>query len=357
MLHGTLLGCSANLDKDGDGSIARDDCDDDDPLRSPDLDEICDGIDNDCVAESWADDEGSDFDGDGSPSCIDCDDQNPTVYPGAPPLCEGNDGDCDGEEDEGGSLAGSTSSCPSFDCVSLLKRRPEAPDGDYWIHAGDPTVPFEVACDMTTDGGGWIHLAIDDDDGVIVGSRAEDNPWYKCDDDSARFYSDLTEDDLPADYLVNSLLEVPLGYKHPVTGAVIDPRGVAALRPIVQELHSSSRMVATISDNDGGEWSQGGSGGLEGYIVSASGDWILLTPGDGGDCGAGAGSWPGEGSETGFYLWGSAAEDAQIAGDTGLETADWSLGLGEVLPVAVQLAVFTGGGVSFGFEHSSFRVR
>ena len=35
-------------DEDGDGIKARFDCDDDDPDRSPKLDEICDGIDNDC---------------------------------------------------------------------------------------------------------------------------------------------------------------------------------------------------------------------------------------------------------------------------------------------------------------------
>ena len=355
LLCGTLVACPANQDKDGDGSPASEDCDDSDPLRSPEFSEVCDGIDNDCVEETWADDEGSDYDGDGSPSCIDCDDQNPAVFPGAAPTCEGSDGNCDGEPDNAGSPLGSVSSCPALDCRSLLKQRPGTPDGDYWIHAGEPTVPFEVACDMTTDGGGWIHLALDDEDGVIVGSRSEDNPWYKCDDDAALFYSELTEEDLPADYILGSLLEVPLHYKHPVTGTLIDPQGIAALRPTLGELHSSSRMVATIGDNDGGEWQRGSNGGLEVYIVSAAGDWVLLTPGGGGDCGSG--TWPSADSQTGFYLWGSTTEDAQIAGDTGLEDASWSLGLGEVLPVSVQLAVFTGGGVSFGFEEASFRVR
>jgi hypothetical protein len=208
---------------------------------------------------------------------------------------------------------------------------------------------------MTTAGGGWIHLALDDNDGVIVGSRSDGNPWYKCDDDAARFYWDLTEDDIPSDYFVGSLVEVPLGYKHPLSGDAIDPRGIAALRPILGELHSSSRMVATTGDNDGGEWQQGSNGGLEVYVVSAAGDWVLLTPGGGGNCGGGG--WPSAGSETGFYLWGSSAEDAEVAGDTGLEDGDWSLGMGEVLPVAVQLVVSSGGGVSFGFEGSSFRVR
>lgn len=350
-----LTACPGAQDRDLDGVPARDDCDDNDPLRNPDLEEVCDGLDNDCEESTWAEGEGEDFDGDGSPACVDCDDQESTTFPGAEPVCQGIDADCDGEPDSSGAPIGSSSDCAGVDCADILAQRPGAPDGDFWIHGGEPTIPFEVACDMTTDGGGWIHLALDDNDGVIVASRSEDNPWFKCDDDAASFYADVTEDDLPYDYIAGSLVEVTLGYRHPSTGALIDPRGLASLRNHLTELHPSSRMVATTGDNDNGDWQGGGNGGLEVYIVAADGDWILLTPGAGGDCGAG--SWPSAGSETAFYLWGSSSEDSQVAGDTGLEAADWALGPGEVLPVAVKLAVFTGGGVSFGFETASFRVR
>jgi hypothetical protein len=350
-----ISGCTDAKDEDGDGYDFSEDCDDSDPLRNPGLEEICDGIDNDCEPTTWAEGEGHDFDGDGSPACVDCDDQAPSVYPGAEPICQGLDADCDGELDSEGDALGSNSACAALDCAQLLETRPEAVDGTYWIHAGDPSRSFEVACDMTTDGGGWVHLALDDADGVIVGSRSEDNPWHKCDDDAASFYVDLTESEIESDYFANGLIEVPLAYSHPATGELIDPLGIAALGRRVSELHPSSRMVATIGDNDGADWPGGSNGGLEVYIVTATGDWLLLTPGAGGNCGGG--TWPSAGSETGFYLWGSSSQDAELAGDTGLEDADWALEEGQVLPVAVQLAVFTGGGVSFGFEGRSFRVR
>jgi hypothetical protein len=49
---------------------------------------------------------------------------------------------------------GSTSSCPGLSCQDILEAGHSSGDGSYWI---DPTgsVPFEVYCDMSTDGGGW----------------------------------------------------------------------------------------------------------------------------------------------------------------------------------------------------------
>jgi hypothetical protein len=354
-LAAVLTSCTPSVDQDLDGSEASEDCDDTDARRRPGAEELCDGIDNDCDAVTWAEGEGEDYDGDGSLSCVDCDDQNPAIYPGAPALCEGVDADCDGSPDGEGEALGSSADCPAMDCSHLLEERPETTDGTYWIHAGEINHPFEVACDMSTEGGGWIHLALADSDGVIVASNSEGNPWYKCEDDAAAFYEGLTEDDLTADSLGSRLVDFPLSYIHPLSGSPVDPVGLDALRPILSELHSGSRMVATIGDNDGGSWQDGSDGGIEVYIVTATGDWLLLTPGSGGDCGGG--SWPSSGSETGFYLWGSSSADAEVAGDTGLEAAEWSLGAGQVLPASVQLAIFTGGGASFGFEQPSFRVR
>jgi len=114
-------------------------------------------------------------------------------------------------------------------------------------------------------------------------------------------------------------------------------------------------MVATIGDNDGGNWQESGGGGHEVYVASSQGDWLLLTPGRGGDCGGG--TWPSSGSETGFYLWASDDDDSAIAGDTDLDAANWALSPSHILPSAVELIVFTGGGVSFGYETQTFAVR
>ena len=44
---------------------------------------------------------GTDADGDGSVARVDCDDHDPSVYPGAPELCDGKDNNCNGPAEEG----------------------------------------------------------------------------------------------------------------------------------------------------------------------------------------------------------------------------------------------------------------
>ena len=108
------------VDRDGDGVIGDDDCDELDASVHAGADEVCDGIDNDCdgdidegVLQEWYADE--DADGFGNPDIIieacepfagvssngtDCDDTDEDVYPGAPEECNGIDDNCDGTIDE-----------------------------------------------------------------------------------------------------------------------------------------------------------------------------------------------------------------------------------------------------------------
>lgn len=125
-----LVGCASTekeaqpgevvADSDGDGFTADEDCDDSNPMVSPNAEEICDGIDNNCnqsvdedvLIAFYAD---TDEDGYGSETIrvqactppdgfvqtgTDCNDADPDAYPGAEEICDEIDNDCDGTIDE-----------------------------------------------------------------------------------------------------------------------------------------------------------------------------------------------------------------------------------------------------------------
>jgi len=89
-------------DIDGDGWPAPEDCDDSNAGVNPSADEqCCDLVDNDCNPMT-TDDLGFcnciyDGDADGYDLDVDCDDQDPNVHPSAGEACDnGKDDDCDG---------------------------------------------------------------------------------------------------------------------------------------------------------------------------------------------------------------------------------------------------------------------
>ena len=102
------------LDCDEDGFLPEEDCDDSDPLLGGDFE---------------------DCDGDGISIDEDCD---------------------DGDYSIGfGERTGHLEDCAGTDCLSILENGYSLGDGVYWISPYDEE-PFEVYCDMTTEGGGWI---------------------------------------------------------------------------------------------------------------------------------------------------------------------------------------------------------
>jgi len=139
--------------------------------------EICDGVDNDCDGqldpadslgcETYYRDDDSDGYGDGDDGkCLcgpdlpysslngdDCDDGSLLVNPGAEEVCANTvDDDCDEELNE---------DCVYASCLQYFEYNLNQASGIYTIDPdGDGgEAPFDVYCDMTSNGGGWTLAA------------------------------------------------------------------------------------------------------------------------------------------------------------------------------------------------------
>jgi len=252
---------------------------------------------------------------------------------------------------------GSIEECPAADCQAILFDQPEAPDGTYWIEGDGSWRAFEVGCDMTTDGGGWMRLSLDDSDSVLVLTSSLDNPWLKCADSAVEHYDHLDDEEaVEQDYEGGGQQSIEPEFRDVVTDSVLASRAVEALRPLIAELHPSTRMVATTADDDGHSWQDGSGSGMEVYVVGTDGEWILLTPGTNGECGGG--DWPAADSETAFYVWSTTPGGSETHGDVGEDpVAIGPLPAAALLPRTIHMALYTGGGVSFGWETEIFLVR
>ena len=162
------------VDVDGDGFLACEECDDGDADVFPGGAEVCNGQDDDCDGAPGVDE--VDADGDGFLACAECDDGDPAVYPGAPELCNGNDDDCDGSPaaDELDGDADGARICDG-DCD----------DGNADVYLGAPEL-----CDGALD---------NDCDGQIDGNEVDadgdgfDECDGDCDDEDLESYPGATE--------------------------------------------------------------------------------------------------------------------------------------------------------------------
>jgi MYXO-CTERM domain-containing protein len=171
-------GSTGFVDADSDGFPACGDCDDSDASISPDADEVCNDLDDDC--DGLVDEPGSigqtnwyaDGDGDGyadeltaidtcwgpkgyidadSSSGWDCDDEDASVHPDAPETCNDVDDDCDGTVDGPDAVDASlwyadadgdgytSEDAAATDCTAPkgfaeASKRPDCDDGDPTIH-------------------------------------------------------------------------------------------------------------------------------------------------------------------------------------------------------------------------------
>jgi hypothetical protein len=91
------------------------------------------------------------------PSSSDCDDTDSTIHPGVDEVCDGVDNNCDDSIDE--DLLGTASACAAYSCQEILDADSGSGDGLYWLAPdGNTDDAIEAYCDMTRDDGGWTRL-------------------------------------------------------------------------------------------------------------------------------------------------------------------------------------------------------
>ncbi len=218
----SVVSCSAPS-----GYVADDtDCDDDDSAVNPGATEYCDGIDNDCDADTdeddaadastWYADSDGDMYGDPAMSTVacdqpsgyvsddsDCDDSSSAANPGETEICDGIDNDCDTIVDESDASDASTWYADT--------------DGDGY---GDPGSAV-VACTQPT---GYVADASDCDDSTSAANPGEteicDGIDNDCDGtadeadaaDATTWYADTDGDGYGRSSLWTTACTQPSGY-------------------------------------------------------------------------------------------------------------------------------------------------
>ena len=192
----TVLACEPP-----DGAVAvAGDCDDTTAARSPDAEEVCDGVDNDCDGDTDEDDADDatvwygDGDGDGfggersARACTapegfvaamgDCDDGDASAHPGGTEVCDGADNDCDGTADVGAADAPTWYADSDGDLhgdASVTEASCAAPSG----YVAEATDCDDTRSDVHT-GAVEVCDTVDNDcDGTVDEDDAADAPaWY-----------------------------------------------------------------------------------------------------------------------------------------------------------------------------------
>ena len=222
-------------DADADGWPACEDCNDSDAAVSPDGDEICNGIDDDCDGDTDDDDSDVDlttgstfyYDGDGdsygstrsTTACDqptnyvtnsdDCDDTAATISPAASEICDDIDNDCDSKIDDADSSVDTSTGSTFYD----------DDDGDGYGDSADRL----AACDQPS---GYVlnDSDCDDTDADISPADVEicDNIDNDCDGDiddddvdvadQVTWYIDYDSDGYGASSFTADACDQPTGY-------------------------------------------------------------------------------------------------------------------------------------------------
>lgn len=242
-------------------------------------------------------------------------------------------------------------------CAAALAAHPGAQDGAYPIDPGG-LAPFFADCAMEE--GGWTELQMTDSQQLVMLQAGPTNPWSKCADDAAAPFAHIAgEASVVPDRRIAATTELALSYAQPSTGDVYSEEQMDALRDVFTELHSGTRMVGSVADDDSTASTPVPFHDL--WILSDEGRALLLTPGLNGECGGPTPitEWPRAGSQTQTVLWGTDPADLELRGQfTGVSLGDLApLDPEFLLPDRVRGYVNSGGGVAFGWEDATFLLR
>jgi hypothetical protein len=239
---------------------------------------------------------------------------------------------------------GDTEGNPGESCQDILTVDPTATDGNYWIDpdgAGGVDA-FECQCDMTTDGGGWIALELDQANQIYIHSYSSTNDVYKAGDDGNGLeidnYTHLTSNP-PHTLSYGGDHTIALSYINPATSANFSVAQLTAIRGIIDRLSTTTRMIALTSDDDNG---------VPGHVVGiydVDDNYLELTPGFSGND-----IW-------GAWKWNTTnGGGTSVLGSTGTP-APGDLPTEYIIPKTLFLDENTGGGMMWGYENAQFLVK